>query len=211
MTKAFTNLLNFFFRLFCPLPKLLNDKYRITVLCLINYDASQFDYVQIVKMAVMMFDARFTNYDDPAGNIASGECFVIDSKGMSFSHFLHVVKNVSTVRLYMKYIQEAVPFNIKKVHFINCSYIFYKMFALIKPLLNKELLEVIYFHTEGLESLYEHVPKEVLPTELGGDVGSMVEIYEQFQKFVISKRLVSILLLASQIKKILKLQRLSDE
>lgn len=191
LTKAFNNFLFSNFSLFCPLPKLLDDQYRITVISLINYDVSQFDYVQVVKMALMMFDARFTEYDEPiAETIASGECFIIDSKGTSFRHFLNVVKNVTTVRIYMKYIQEAAPFNIKKVHFINCSYILDKMFALIKPLLNKELLQVIYFHTQGLESLYEHVPKDCLPTELGGDVGSMNEIYEKFRKFVVSKRFV---------------------
>lgn len=138
-----------------------------------------------------MFDARFTEYDEPTdGKIAAGECFIIDSKGMSFRHFLNVVKNVSTVRIYMKYIQEAAPFNIKKIHFINCSYILDKMFALIKPLFNKEMLDVIYFHTQGLESLYEHIPKSVLPAELGGDIGSISEIYEKFQQFVISKRFV---------------------
>lgn len=175
------------------MPKLLNDQYRVNVISLIDYDASLFDYVQVVKMVMMVFDARFTEYDNPvAGKIASGEVFVIDAKGVSFRHFLNVVKNVSTVRIYMKYIQEAAPFNIKKVHFINCSYILDKMFALIKPLLNKELLEVIYFHTQGLDSLYEHVPKDFLPTEFGGNLGSMIEIYKKFQKFVTSKRFVLI-------------------
>jgi len=62
------------------------------------------------------------------------------------------------------------------------------MFALIRPFLNKELLEVIYFHTQGLESLYEHVPKALLPTELGGVLGPVNEIYQKFLKFVVSKR-----------------------
>lgn len=146
-------------------------------------------------MALMMFDARFTEYDDPsAEKIASGECFIIDSKGTSFRHFLNMVKNVTTVRLYMKYIQEAAPFNIKKVHFINCSYVMDKMFALIRPLLNKELLQVIYFHTQGLESLYEHIPKALLPTDLGGELGDIREIYQQFQKMVVSKRFVHIII-----------------
>lgn len=137
----------------------------------------------------MMFDARFTEYDDSDGIIAAGECFIIDSKGMSFRHFLNVVKNVTTVRLYMKYIQEAAPFNIKNIHFINCSYIMDKMFSLIRPLLKKELLEVIYFHTQGLNSLYEHVPKASLPKELGGELESMIELNNKFVEFLISKRL----------------------
>ncbi|KAJ6637923.1 Clavesin-1 [Pseudolycoriella hygida] len=140
-------------------------------------------------MVLMMFDAHFTEYDEPSGEkIASGECFIFDAKAMSFRHFWNVVKNVSTLRLYLKYIQEAVPFNIVKVHFVNCSYIVDRLFALIKPLLSAELLQVMYFHTQGMESLYEHIPRTFLPTELGGELGPLSEIYKKFVEFVVSKR-----------------------
>lgn len=70
-------------------------------------------------MALMTFDARFNVYDDYVGKIANGEIFIIDGNNMSFRHFLNVAKNVTTVRIYMKYLQEAAPFNIKSVNFVN--------------------------------------------------------------------------------------------
>lgn len=138
-----------------------------------------------------MFDARFTEYDNlDAQKIAAGEVFIIDAKRMSFRHFLNMVKNFSTLRIYMKYIQDAAPFNIRKIHFLNCSYIFDKTFALIKPLLNRDVMEVVQFHTQGLESLHAHISKDVLPTEFGGHVGSLLDINKIYQKFVNSKRFV---------------------
>lgn len=172
------------------MPKLLNGTYNITMLSLINEDPSRFDYIQLVKMALMLFDAAFTTYDGFNGNIATGECIIIDGKGTSFRHFLKVLKSVSTVRLYMKYIQEATPINIKMLHFINCSSIMDKMFSLIRPLLKKELLDVIHFHTQGLESLYEYVSKDVLPKEYGGELESIHDTHRKFIEYVLSKRLV---------------------
>ncbi|XP_037030366.1 uncharacterized protein LOC119070143 [Bradysia coprophila] len=51
--------------LFCPMPKLLDDQYRVNIVSLIDYDVSLFDYIQVVKMAMMNFDARFIEYDNP--------------------------------------------------------------------------------------------------------------------------------------------------
>ena len=40
----------------------------------------------------------------------------------------------------------------------------------MKPLLNERVKNSIHFHN-SLESLHEEVPKEILPQELGGDIG----------------------------------------
>ena len=38
---------------------------------------------------------------------------------------------------------------------------------MVKPFLNERVKNSIRFH-DSLETLHEHVPKEILPTELGG-------------------------------------------
>ena len=42
---------------------------------------------------------------------------------------------------------------------------------MIKPFLSEQVRNSIHFH-DSLETLHEHVPKEILPTELGGSSGS---------------------------------------
>ena len=42
---------------------------------------------------------------------------------------------------------------------------------MVKPFLNKRVRNSIQFH-DSLETLHQHVPKEILPTELGGSSGS---------------------------------------
>lgn len=168
--------------------KLTAEKCKITVVRLANDDASQFYYVNIVKMFLMMFDVCFTDYDDVEGNISSGEFFVIDGRGFSFRHFVEVARNIQTVRVYMKYIQEAAPFNIKSIHFVNCSAILDKVFSLIKPLLKKDLMNSIFFHKSGLESLHQHVPKYCLPSEYGGDLESINDLHRKFSNRVETMR-----------------------
>ena len=42
---------------------------------------------------------------------------------------------------------------------------------MVKPFLNERVRNSIQFH-DSLETLHQHVPKEILPTELGGPSGS---------------------------------------
>lgn len=156
-----------------------------------NDDASQFDYVAIVKMILMSFDASFTTFDDDGETITSGRCFVVDGKGISFRHFMNVVKNFKTARLYMRYLQEAVPFNIKSLHFFNSSSIIDRIFSLIRPLLNKELLDVIHFHRAEIECLHEFIPCDLLPSEYGGSLGPIEKFQKQTEKILEEKRFVS--------------------
>lgn len=159
------------------------------IIRLADGDPSQFYYVDVVKMVLMMFDARFTTYDDDnARTIASGMYFIIDGKGISFRHFMEMARNIKTLRLYMRYIQEAVPFNIKSLHFINGSSIIDRIFSLVRPILKKELLEVIHFHGHDIEKLHKHVPVYLLPSEYGGSLGTVDEMYKQTVELLETKR-----------------------
>lgn len=77
---------------------------------------------------------------------------------------------------------------IKKLHFVNMSSVFERIFTLIRPLMKKEIIDVLHFHRGGLESLYEHVPKGLLPSEYEGDLGPIKNIHKDFMKLVEAKR-----------------------
>lgn len=153
-----------------------------------NPDPNEFDYVQMVKMALMLFDARFTTYDAD-GKIADGESSICDMTGMSLRHMFHMVRNMGTAALYSRFTQEAEPFVIKKIHFVNVPSFFDKLFALMRALLSKEVIESMHLHTQGYESLYEFVSKDCLPEEYGGHLGSLDDLHRSFMEFAESKRL----------------------
>jgi hypothetical protein len=109
----------------------------------------------------------------------NGDICIFDAKDFSLWHFMKMAANVSTVRVFMRYVQEAIALRIVQNHFVNCSPVLTKLIALIRPFMNKELNDSMHFHTAGFESLYDFVPKELLPNEYGGTVGELNEHYKQ--------------------------------
>lgn len=47
----------------------------------------------------------------------------------------------------------------------------------IKPLLKEKIRNRVHIHTDGLESLYKFVPKDILPEEYGGTAGKLQEFH----------------------------------
>lgn len=46
----------------------------------------------------------------------------------------------------------------------------------------------MHFHTNGIESLYEHVPRDMLPTEYGGKAESLSVIKRKWYTILDKKR-----------------------
>lgn len=145
-----------------------------------------YDVVEMFKMMFMCSDVRYVT-PDPIG-LTEGEIGIMDFSNFSFRHFIKIVANFPTVRMYLRYVQETVPFKIHQNHFVNCSSTLTKIITLIRPFVKKELFEVMHFHTSGYDSLYEHVPREILPLEYGGKAGAFDDLYEDWMKVVKSHR-----------------------
>lgn len=48
----------------------------------------------------------------------------------------------------------------------------------------------MHFHVTGLDTLYAHVPRDILPEECGGHAGKIEDLSDQFYKQLLSKRYV---------------------
>ncbi|CRK97572.1 CLUMA_CG010958, isoform A [Clunio marinus] len=169
-------------------PKLTSENYRI-FMTRIDPDPTHFDYLQSIRSALMLYDACDVMYDDEENKtIASGYIFIVDAKGMSFQHSMKAMKHFSTARLYTRYVQEAVPFVIKKMHVFNSSWVLDRMFKLFRPFIKKEIYEMINFHTEGPHLMTNYLPKEFLPSDYGGDLQPIDEIHKDFIKKIEGKR-----------------------
>lgn len=173
----------------CPMPKNTLENHKISVFRLIDPNPENYVYIDVCRMVVSMLDVRFITADN--NELIDGEIGVIDMTGFGFKHFLKSATNLSVVRNYMKYVQEAAPFKIIQNHFINCSPMMDKFMSLAKPFMKKEVLETMKFHT-SLETLYDTIPRELLPNEFGGSAGSMNDFYSDWVKVIESKRLVSL-------------------
>ncbi|XP_016948009.1 alpha-tocopherol transfer protein-like [Drosophila biarmipes] len=142
--------------------------------------------VEETKIFFMMSDARFTMPDVERGtgsgedyvldeaDIAQGDVQIVDIEGYTIRHLAYV--SIFVLRIYMKFLQEAYPSRLRAMHVINCPSYLDRLISMMSPFLREEVRNMIKYHTEGLESLYKEVPRDMLPEEYGGKAGSVAEL-----------------------------------
>lgn len=65
---------------------------------------------------------------------------------------------------------------LKEVHVVNVSPFIDTIIGWVKPFLKEKIKNRIYVHS-NLETLYEYIPKEVLPEEYGGTAGKLQKFH----------------------------------
>jgi len=174
---------------FCPLRKLTKESYKVTIIRFPKCDASLYDSVDMIKAALMMFDANYTIYDKNDGSrLVEGEIFILDVVGFSFKQFIDLSKNIKTFLQYTKFLQEAAPVRLICNHIANTSSIFDSVMSLVKPILRKEVAELVQFHKVGSETILKFIDKDVLPIDYGGTNGYIDDHFKEWLKLFETKR-----------------------
>lgn len=170
----------------CPMPKTNEKNQVISFFRFTDTDPDKYVYIDVCRTVVSMLDVRFVTINNN-NELTEGEIGITDMSGLSFKHLLKSATNITVMRSYMKYIQEAIPAKLAQNHFINCPPIVHKFMTLIKPFLKKEVLDEIIIHPT-LESLHEAIPKELIPDEYGGTAGSIDNIHSDWMKIINKNR-----------------------
>lgn len=158
-----------------PLFQHTKENYKIVIYQLNSNDASNIVFNDCVKAYFMGCDVRFNLPVDSYSEIESGEIIIYDMKNLTFRHLSKIV--ISTLRMFFKYLQDAHPVRIIQLHVINCTPLINRAMMLIKPFIYTKLYNALKFHNAGsLDSLYEFVPREILPVDYGGNAQSMEEL-----------------------------------
>lgn len=158
-----------------PLFQRTKDNNKVIVYQLLNDDASKVVFNDCVKTFFLAADFIHTM---PIGNLTeleNGDVIIFDMKNLTFRHLTKIV--ISTLRLFFKYLQDAFPVRIVQLHVINCTPVLNKAMMCIRPFIYAKLYNALKFHNVGsYDSLYEYVPREILPVDYGGDGESMAEL-----------------------------------
>ncbi|TDG41544.1 hypothetical protein AWZ03_012030 [Drosophila navojoa] len=182
------------------LPGVTPERHKLLLFRMTDFDPRTRNSVEETKIFFMMADARFTEpdvertSDDSAANtglgitdadLADGDVQIVDMSGYTMRHIAYV--SIFVLRVYMKFLQEAYPSRLRAMHIINCPSILDKMMSLFKPFIREDVFQMINYHTEGMESLYELVPKDMLPVEYGGKAGTVAEIKQKWMQIMRDK------------------------
>lgn len=104
----------------------------------------------------------------------AGDVYIFDASIATPSYFAKFTPTL--VKKFLVCAQEAYPAKVKEVHIINISSLIDTILNFVKPFLKEKIRNRIYTHSD-IESLYDYVPKEILPTEYGGDAGSITDMH----------------------------------
>jgi CRAL/TRIO domain len=113
-------------------------------------------------------DIRLVTLDELWGD---GEIPIFDMNNITLKHFTKIV--FSTMRLFLRYSQEAHPVTVRQVHIVNCNSLVNRIMMIIKPFLKVEVANRIHTHLPGSETLFMFIPRSILPKEYGGMLGSI--------------------------------------
>lgn len=141
---------------------------------LVDEDPSKFNLTNMIKVFFMMSDVRLITPD--INDLSDGEIPIYDAKNLSFKHLTKVV--FSSLRIFMKFTQEALPIRIQQIHVLNCSPVMDRALSLIRPLLFSKVFKLIHFHKPESDTLFKYIPKEIIPEEYGGNAGPIKVLRE---------------------------------
>ncbi|KAI5634524.1 CRAL/TRIO domain-containing protein [Phthorimaea operculella] len=94
-----------------------------------------------------------------------GGVALFDLEDIGTQHAWQISPNVASKMV--KLLVSAFPTRTHAIHIINHSWVFDKIYSVIKPLLNSQMRQRIFFHSD-LASLHKHIHPDHLPERYGG-------------------------------------------
>ncbi|XP_044261384.1 retinaldehyde-binding protein 1-like [Tribolium madens] len=130
-----------------------------------DFSYSKFNLEYIVKLVFMI--GEFACYQDPP----EGVVILIDLKGLGLWHLTKL--RIGPLRKFFKFVQEGYSCKIRQIHIFNTVYFIDKIMVILKPLMSKELYNMIKFHPSNMkmESFFEtHLPRDCIPADYEGSL-----------------------------------------
>lgn len=149
-----------------PLPGLTPSGMRVIVMRATKKDFETPNIADAMKLALMIGDIRLAA--EEVG--VAGDVYILDASVASVNHLAKITPTI--VKKFLVCVQEAYPVKVKEVHVINASPIVDTIISWVKPFLKEKIRNRIHIHTE-IDTLYDFVPKDILPEEYGGSGGKM--------------------------------------
>ncbi|XP_035225587.1 alpha-tocopherol transfer protein-like [Stegodyphus dumicola] len=150
-----------------------------------SWDTKMFTPEEITRTGLVCLEKEIKN---PVTQVC-GMVVLIDLKGFSWSHMSQIT--LKSLKCFIDTVQDGLPVRHKAMHIINNPSIFGTIFNTVKPFLSEKIKKRVYFYGDGLSSLHQFLPPEMLPEEFGGTQGpfgnerfyqSLLDSEEEYKK-----------------------------
>lgn len=159
----------------CVLPKTTPKNEIIFYARLNNTNPDFYNFNAAIKVFDMIASLQLHEF-----GCYDGHVIIVDVEGTTLMHILKT--GVLSVKKYLYYLQDALPFRLKGFHYVNGVSFMDKILGLVKPFMKKELQEQLFVHYGSNETIFKHIPKDCLPKECGGDGGPLADIFANQRK-----------------------------
>ncbi|XP_026737019.1 uncharacterized protein LOC113500424 [Trichoplusia ni] len=151
----------------CVLPKPTDDNYRVIITSLTGQDDDDFQLISYYRYMFVLGEYMLHN------DYCCGYEFVGDTNNFTMG----TVKKMNPIVIHkaLTLLVEAMGQRMKKLHLVSGSKFFDTILLLFKQGLSAKLASRLIVHP-NYESLYQHIPKEMLPSNMGGNERSMQEL-----------------------------------
>jgi len=146
------------------------------------YNTSEYTVAELFKINSILTDVMISEDDN---FIISGAIGIMDFTNVTKEHFNEL--DAICLKKIAKLNQEAQPATYLAFHYIHISSQFEEIFNMFKGFMSEENRRRLYVH-QNIETLYDYVPRKLLPTEYGGDAGPIQNMIDIFETKVISCR-----------------------
>lgn len=157
-----------------PLKERDENGCRVIMIQASKIDTKKYTFDDIVKILNLVI---FTLSEEEETQIA-GFRYIFDHKNIP-SDYVTLFPLID-VRNYLLCVQNAIPGRQKMGICLNLPSFIAKLLEFVKSLLNKKLRDRGYFYSDD-SKLQNHIDKNILPTEYGGQV-TIKEMMEEFKK-----------------------------
>ncbi|XP_015111347.1 retinol-binding protein pinta [Diachasma alloeum] len=169
--------------IYLPLPEPVSaDGPRVILMRPCQFDAKKYTYSDILKVSFMIMD--FLLLKDDRLNVA-GQISVLDLTGSKLEHASQFTP--SLVKKTVMAFQDGYPMKTKSLHFVNPPPTFDVLFSVFKNFMNKKLKDRIMVHKDP-EDVFDYIPREVLPSDYGGQAPSIAALTHQWKNAVLEHR-----------------------
>ncbi|KAL5241385.1 hypothetical protein ACI65C_008795 [Semiaphis heraclei] len=144
-------------------------------------DPREYDYVRCVRYFLMMLE-----YLMVTTGTFDGVVLTMNSKGVCWRHITKTPMN--TMKKMLGFVQEALPVRLKEVHVLNAGTIISMLFNIIRPFMRSTLMNLLKVFPENSTEIFNHVPIDIMPQEMGGNGKSHYEYTEETYNQMLSAR-----------------------
>ncbi|XP_031783357.1 alpha-tocopherol transfer protein-like [Nasonia vitripennis] len=152
-----------------PLEKRTREGYAVIMGQLLDRDPANYTYNDHIRDLCMCMDLWMYQEGTTNGHVI---CF--DTAGVTVGHAARL--NPMGLKKFLFYLQEGLPVRLKGLHFLNTSPAMDLILSMMKPFMKKELLDMLHMHS-SMDSVDKFIPIEILPNELGGKAGPLMELH----------------------------------